>query len=101
MTFKSHSPTPYWIDDDGFIASGSGDTYITVADVYCRSRREAADEMDANAVFIVRACNAHDRLLAAAKNALKFLELPGYHGAGATADAALARAIACAEGGAP
>ena len=76
-------------------------SYITVAKTFRRSENDDSEEMEANAAFIVRACNGHDRLLAAAKNALKFLELLGYHGAGATADAELARAIACAEGGAP
>ena len=98
-----HSPTPYWIDDDGCIASGSGETYITVADVYCRPAVEAAEEMEANAEFIVRACNAHYPLLAAARNALRFLEQLGYHGTDATVQATLIKAAACAsaQGGAP
>lgn len=28
----THTPGPWWCDDDGFIAAGSGDSYVTVAD---------------------------------------------------------------------
>ena len=30
-----HTAGPYWRDDDGFIAAGSGDTYVTLADCDC------------------------------------------------------------------
>ena len=28
----SHTPGPWWIDEDGFVSSGGGDEYVTVAD---------------------------------------------------------------------
>ncbi len=30
-----HTPGPWWIDDDSFIASGNGETYKTIADPHC------------------------------------------------------------------
>jgi hypothetical protein len=65
MTINRHTPTPYWIDDDGFVAAGSGDSYVTVADVHCRPSADAGDEMEANAKFIVGACNAYHQLVEA------------------------------------
>jgi hypothetical protein len=63
MTAKPHrhSPTPWWIDDDGCIAAGSRDSYVTIASVRYPACRSALPTMRANAEFIVRACNAHDR----------------------------------------
>ncbi len=59
----THSATPFWIDDDGFIASGRDDTYKTIADSRCLTSPECVQENDANAAFIVHACNSHYDLL--------------------------------------
>ena len=64
----AHTPLPWWIDDDGFIAAGSGDDYQTVADPHCRPTVDCGDENGANAAFIISACNSHYELLAALKD---------------------------------
>ena len=51
-----HTPGPWWRDEDGFIASGSGDTYRTVADPHCMTPNpDNVYEMDANARLIAKA----------------------------------------------
>lgn len=59
---NNHTPGPWWRDDDGFIASGSDETYITVASPNC-SEDIDIDEREANA-----------RLIAAAPSLLYALE---------------------------
>lgn len=49
-----HTPGPWWRDDDGFIASGSGDTYLTVASPNCSNDIDI-DEREANANLIAAA----------------------------------------------
>ena len=34
MTSK-HTPGPWWRDDSGFVAAGSGESYVTIADFDC------------------------------------------------------------------
>lgn len=48
-----HTPGPWWIDDDGFVASGNGETYVTVADSHCNN--QDIDEREANARLIAAA----------------------------------------------
>lgn len=50
---SKHTPGPWWLDDDGFVASGSGDTYATVADPHCGDRD--IDERESNARLIAAA----------------------------------------------
>ena len=50
----THTPGPWWRDDDGFIASGSDKTYITVASPNC-SEDIDIDEREANARLIAAA----------------------------------------------
>lgn len=45
--FEGMTPGPWWRDDDGFIASGSDETYVTVADFDC-SQDIDPDEREAN-----------------------------------------------------
>lgn len=52
----SHSPEPWWVDDDGFIASGTGTEHVTVADP--RMMPPGDDLMDDNAQRIVACVNA-------------------------------------------
>jgi hypothetical protein len=42
-----HTPAPWWRDDDGFIAAGNGDTYVTIADFDCSNDIDI-DEREAN-----------------------------------------------------
>ena len=50
---SKHTPGPWWLDDDGFIASGDGDTYETIADPHCSDLD--IDEREANASLIAAA----------------------------------------------
>jgi len=47
MTIPKHTPSPWWIDDDGFLAAGGGDTYVTLADFDCTPDL-GIDEREAN-----------------------------------------------------
>ena len=51
---SKHTPGPWWLDDDGFIASGSRDTYEIIADPHCCSDIDI-DEREANANLIAAA----------------------------------------------
>ena len=51
----TYTPEPWWIDDDGFIAAGSGDDYSTVADPRCRPTADYGTENEANARRIAAA----------------------------------------------
>ncbi len=57
----SHTQGPWWRDDEGFIAAGSGETYVTIADGDCSDLD--IDEREAN-----------KRLIAAAPDMLAALE---------------------------
>ena len=59
MTTK-HTPGPWWFDD-GFIASGNGETYVTVADPHCNE--QDIDEREANARLIAAAPTQHAEML--------------------------------------
>ena len=58
----THTPGPWWRDDDGFIAAGANETYVTVASPNC-SHDIDIDEREANA-----------RLIAAAPEMLSYLQ---------------------------
>ena len=60
MSQLIHTPGPVWIDDDGCIAAGTGDEYVTIADPHCG---------DLNLPENGRTMVANKRLLAAAYNA--------------------------------
>ena len=85
-----HTVGPLWIDDDGFIAAGTGDSYQTIADT--RSSPNAVADAD----FIVLACNSHYQLMAACEAALKDYEQ--YLPSAATVPSILRAAIAKARG---
>lgn len=72
MTDK-HTPGPWWIDDDGFVAAGSGDTYATIADFDCSGdidpcEREANATLGSAAPDLLGALENLERLLAAYSN---------------------------------
>lgn len=53
--FQGFTPGPWWLDDDGFIAAGSQETYCTVAEPRCMEPRGNESEIDANASLIAAA----------------------------------------------
>jgi hypothetical protein len=57
-----HTSGPWWVDDDGFVASGSGDDYKTIADPRCMEPRGNEAEIDANADLIAAAPDLLDAL---------------------------------------
>ena len=74
---SKHTPTPW------SYSGTSGDTHImgppraggrrTIAEV-CPHNAVSLEEQDANKEFIVRACNSHDALVAAAKEFCRKVE---------------------------
>jgi hypothetical protein len=56
-----HTPGPWWRDDDGFVAAGHGDTYVTVATANCSSDLDI-DEREANTALIVNSPRMLDLL---------------------------------------
>lgn len=69
MTIHTHTPTPYTIELDTnpiTIVDGNGEVVA-----YCGHSDIPANQR--NAAFIVRACNAHDALVKAARNLLAYL----------------------------
>jgi hypothetical protein len=94
----NHARLPWEDNDAGLIygqVSGDDDPAPFVCDV-CDSPLEYTEQEKANAAFIVRACNAHDDLLYALKNALDVMEVQnvGCGGSQALAGAAIAKATA-------
>ena len=73
---SKHSPLPFWIDDDHFIASGKNDEYLTVADPHASNDIDPC-EIEANAEFIVRACNNHYNLIEACDLVVEILTEEG------------------------
>ena len=57
--------TGYWVDDDGYIAYGKGDDYVTVAEIYPKHIQA-----------ITRIIEFHDNLLKACKAAFEYLPDP-------------------------
>lgn len=74
----AHTPTPWNVqyrailDQDGFqVAAGS----VPDDDIVMMAHYDLAAE---NAAFIVKACNAHEALVEAVQQAIKFLEATSY-----------------------
>jgi hypothetical protein len=93
-----HTPTPWYVSlEDGMPILGANGARICDTDVCdAESELEALvleTQQSIDAAFIVRACNAHEELLAAAKDALQRLKA-----AGRIANAGLEDAIANAAG---
>jgi hypothetical protein len=67
-----HTPTPWLVDscDDDLIFAKNG---LHIATVGNQHQEQAAEEIAANARFIVRACNAHDEFIGGLKLALQAL----------------------------
>lgn len=74
----THTPVPWHIEEDGDALWIHDALNATIADVppsmvmMDGGDYELTDEDRANAEFIVRACNAHDDLLAACEQALAY-----------------------------
>jgi hypothetical protein len=60
---KWAAPGPLWRDDDGFLASGSGDDYVTVADCDCNDRD--INEREATKALIAHRYNHFDEVVEA------------------------------------
>ncbi len=56
-----HTPRPWWIDDNGFIVSGSGDTYLTIADPHASNDIDPC-EIEANARLMVASPDMLEKL---------------------------------------
>ncbi|WUR15675.1 hypothetical protein E7V67_011400 [[Empedobacter] haloabium] len=73
MDTSKHTPTPWYanLQPDGFFDIQDGPN-LNTASVLCSRFEwpERKEEMHANAEFIVRACNAHDHLVAALQTIL-------------------------------
>lgn len=65
MSEQTHTPTPWMAD--GPMVSKAG-TLICVADCEDLAKDMPDEEAEANAKFIVLACNSHDALLKSCKN---------------------------------
>jgi hypothetical protein len=63
---------PWYLDEDR-VTIREGGTDVIVATVACSPRLVEPEETAANAILIVRAVNAHDRLAGAARRALEYL----------------------------
>jgi hypothetical protein len=61
MSTTTHTPTPWYTELDRSIRADDGDGHVALL---AGSDFNVATE-EANAAFIVRACNAHDALVAA------------------------------------
>lgn len=79
VSITKHTPTPWAISSNGFNIYGPPDAEGQVTFVASIFRKPIQDIEDANAEFIVRACNAHDELLAACKATLKYLQYSSKH----------------------
>ena len=71
----NYTPGPWWIDDDGLIASGTGDTYCTVAQLVSGNPNDAeliasAPEYHAALELIAAGNTDPDGMVAAARTAL-------------------------------
>jgi len=62
-----HTPGPWWIDDDMFIASGHGEDYKTVASPNCMDSTDHSEEIEANARLIAAAPELLENLIGVTK----------------------------------
>lgn len=69
MSEQTHTPTPWMAD--GPMVSKAG-TLICVADCEDLAKDMPDEEAEANAAFIVRACNSHDALISVLKEYLEW-----------------------------
>lgn len=102
----THTPTPWKLENGHSIIADHPFKGAPVATTYKLADNGRAQQQipqEANASFIVRACNAHDELLAAATSALNLMRMTYSHAtdipkAADTVLPALEAAIAKAEG---
>jgi hypothetical protein len=71
-----HTPLPWHFQDEYIRADSENmdDSGNIVADVYVKPSSTHDDIMQANAAFIVRACNSHYEMLAALKGMLSIAD---------------------------
>lgn len=92
----AHTPGPWWRDDDGFIAAGSGESYVTIADFDCSDLD--FDEREANKALAI-AAPAMLAALEASEGVLSWLADQGNAAAPGVRD--MVRAAIAAATGAP
>lgn len=94
---SKHTPVPWFSLSGGYISASVGPDWYSK--LVARTQSAIEEDGRANAAFIVRACNAHDDLLEACKEAAEWLESGANGDAWALAPAKTLRAaIARAEG---
>jgi hypothetical protein len=71
----AHTPGPYHVEDE-FIFASNG---LRIADTDCEGQGMLDGEADANADFIVRACNSYYDLLDIAEKAMKYFPPSEFH----------------------
>lgn len=57
---KHHTPGPWWVDDDGYIGAGSGDDYVTLAEIL--GANDEVEVIRANVALITAAPELLDAL---------------------------------------
>ncbi len=57
---NNHTPGPWWVDEDGYIAAGGGDDYVTIAEIL--GANDEIDVIRANAALIAAAPELLDAL---------------------------------------
>lgn len=74
----AHTPGPWYVSADGHIRDNANMEPIGTVDGRAAGADgdEYTDRGVANAAFIVRACNAHDELVAALRGIVDFADLP-------------------------
>ena len=75
-TKTKHTQGPWWRDDDGFIAAGHNDTYLTIADADCSHDIDIA-EREANKSLICSAPELLEALEGLMRQAVKEIEKNG------------------------
>lgn len=75
MTTQQHTPTPWRAGINGALIMARTNT-IQVGCTGSLNPNFRAKDPNADAAFIVRACNAHDALVAALEYALQIIEHP-------------------------
>ena len=60
-TINQQTPGPAWVDDDNCVATGGGDDYRTIAEVFRPNRRDLISIKNANARLLAAAYTAFDK----------------------------------------
>lgn len=85
MSNAAHTPTPWEVDESGIQVDAANGSATSIA--FCAGTRPGKNwsgtdyatkrHQQANAAFIVRACNAHEQLVAALRGLIKLVDENG------------------------